>query len=132
MVHPFSLWRYSGVSFYFNMNLNSFGHVSYYYYLLQKFLHLVGKKRKKKGKKRKKGKNATSPKEFFGKNGAKLLITPRRFLFLFLFYEIAQSRLRYVLACCQKIIAFLFLKKISTTCSQIWLKVLLWTIAKTT
>jgi hypothetical protein len=33
------------------MNLTSFGHASYYYFLLQKVFHLVGEK-KKKGKKR--------------------------------------------------------------------------------
>jgi hypothetical protein len=42
-----------------------------------------GKKEKKKGKKKA---NATSPKEFFGKNGPKSLITWRGFLFLFLFF----------------------------------------------
>jgi hypothetical protein len=82
-------------------------------FLLQNFFHLVGKKRKKKGKKKKA--NATSPKEFFGKNGPKSLITPRGFLFLFLFlfYEIAQSRV-----ICSSLspenYSILFLKNIST------------------
>ncbi len=40
-----------GFYFNFNMNLTSFGHASYYYFLLQKVFHLVGEK-KKKGKKR--------------------------------------------------------------------------------
>jgi hypothetical protein len=65
------MWRdiLGGFYFNFNMNLTSFGYVSFFFFfffffLLQKFLHLVGKKRKKKKA------NATSPKEFFGKNMA--------------------------------------------------------------
>jgi len=81
------------------MNLTSFGHVSYYYFFVTKISPLGGEKKKKKKEKKEKKKKKKKrlmqllQRNFLEKNGPKSLITPRGFLFLFLFYEIAQSRL---------------------------------------